>query len=103
MGKFSAKIKYCFIFCGLGFALFFSWIFGLVVPAFYCQIPKMLIYPFGISWCILLFLAMVGMDRIVYYLLLPKNERGNFFYIKKAGFIRTIDLSELRKSEEEES
>jgi hypothetical protein len=97
MNRIIATLKYASLFYVPLFTIL-SLVFGIAVPALYAvQMPRILIYPAGISWCFIIFLAAVGGDKVAYYLTVPKDERGDFWHIKKVRFIRTIDLSELDK------
>lgn len=52
------------------------------------------------SWLGLLLLSSVGCDRIAGYFCLPKDERGDFWFIKEIHRFKTIDLSEIEREAE---
>lgn len=60
------------------------------------DMSKIEIFIVGSGYIVLLFLSIVGLDKITLYLLTPKNERGDFWSIKQVCRIWTIDLSKLR-------
>jgi hypothetical protein len=97
------------IYLGLLFATGLSFIFGLFIPALYNKpYPQLLNHLLGVSWCFLFFLAIVAIDRIAYYLFLPKHERGDFWHIKKISFGKRRDIfkefaEEAAKAREEEN
>lgn len=98
MKKIITTLKYVSLFYVTLFIGILSLIFGIAIPALYtAQMPRIFIYPAGISWCVIVFLVGAGLDKITFYLITPKDERGDFWYIKKSKFIKTIDLSELDK------
>lgn len=70
------------------------------------DISKIELLIVGLGYIFLLFLSIVGLDKISWYFLTPKDERGDFWcikfdwYIKKVYRIQSIDLSKLRTKAE---
>jgi hypothetical protein len=57
---------------------------------------------FGVGLLTLLFLALVGCDRICGYFCAPKGYRGPFWFIRQVRHFKTFDLSELEREQQEE-
>jgi len=54
------------------------------------------------SWLGLLLFSSVVCDRIAGYFCMPKEERGDFWFIKEILRLKTIDLSEIEREARQE-
>jgi len=85
------------IFYGVLIFLLLCVLGGIVLPVLRMQtnLSPLVIKIMGISWCGLIFLSVVGCDRIIGYFCTPKHSRGSFSFIKDVRRYKTIDLSDV--------
>ena len=96
------KKQKTFLWLGIVIFMALSSLILLALLGLQNDISKIELFIVGLGYIFLLFLSIVGLDKISRYFLTPKGERGDFWCIKfgwcikKVYRIQTIDLSKLR-------
>jgi hypothetical protein len=94
------KKQKTFLWLGIVIFMVLSSLILLALLGLQNDISKIELLIVGLGYIFLLFLSVVGLDKISWYFLTPKDERGDFWCIKKVYRIQTIDLSKLRTKAE---
>ena len=94
------KKQKTFLWLGIVIFIVLSSLILLALLGLQNDISKIELFIVGLGYIFLLFLSIVGLDKISWYFLTPKDERGDFWCINKFSLTQTIDLSKLRTKAE---
>jgi cytochrome c-type biogenesis protein CcmE len=89
-----------FLWLGIVIFIVLSSLILLALLGLQNDISKIELCIIGLGYIFLLILSIVGLDKILWYFLTPKDERGDFWCTNKVYRIQTIDLSKLRTKAE---
>jgi hypothetical protein len=94
------KKQKTFLWLGIVIFIVLSSLILLALLGLQNDISKIELFIVGLGYIFLLFLSIVGLDKIFWYFLTPKDERGDFWCINKVCHTQTIDFSKLRTKAE---
>ncbi len=94
------KKQKTFLWLGIVIFIVLSSLILLALLGLQNDISKIELCIVGWGYIFLLILSIVGLDKILWYFLTPKDKRGDFWCINKVYRIQAIDLSKLRTKAE---